>query len=157
MAGGLAVVRGGTMTDAALSGGVQEVGGVGPARADGTIIAAGGKQIVAVEGIASGTSVLSGGTIVFAGGTVNGLSVKSGAAIDLTGLTFSRGGTVQFVENAAHTSGTLTVTEGGTKQTLTLFGQYVAAGFSLSKDANGGTDISYKPMSAAHTPLAAHH
>jgi hypothetical protein len=42
-------------------------------------------------------------------------------------------------------------------QTVTLFGQYVAAGFSLSKDAGGGTDVHYAPVSGAHVPLAVHY
>ena len=93
---------------------------------------------------------------MFAGGSVNGLTLRKGATIDLADIDFTSSGTVSFVENPAHTSGTLTVTEGGAKQTLTLFGQYVAAGFSLSTDAGGGTEITYKPISAAHTPLAVH-
>jgi hypothetical protein len=75
----------------------------------------------------------------------------------LAALAFTSGGTVGFVENGANTSGTLTVTDGAIKQTVTLFGQYVAAGFSLSKDSNGGTGVHYAPISGAHVPLAAGH
>jgi hypothetical protein len=49
------------------------------------------------------------------------------------------------------------VTEGAVKRSVSLFGQYVAAGFSLSKDSNGGVDINYAPVSASHVPLTAHH
>jgi autotransporter passenger strand-loop-strand repeat protein len=121
-----------------------------------TVVGAGGKEIVSANGSANGTTVLSGGTIVFDGGKVHGLSISSGATIDLANLAFS-GGTIGFAENGAHTAGTLTVTEGTVKQSVTLFGQYVAAGFSLSKDGNGGTDIHYAPISAAHVPLTGHH
>jgi autotransporter passenger strand-loop-strand repeat protein len=147
------------MTGAILSGGIQNVGGMAPtiARVNGTIVANKGQQIVYSGGIASGTTVLSGGTIVFAGGKASSLSLKNGATIDLRELAFSGADTVKFVENAAKTGGTLTVTAGGIKPVLNLFGQYVAAGFSLSTDGIGGTDVHYKPISGAHTPLAPHH
>ena len=85
------------------------------------------------------------------------LSLSGGGTIDLALIIFKKDGKVTFTENKAHTAGTLTVTEGALKQTITLFGQYVAAGFRVSKDASGGTDITYKPISATHTPLAPHH
>jgi hypothetical protein len=88
---------------------------------------------------------------------VEHLSLSSGGALDLRLITYNKSGTVSFTENKTHTAGTLTVTEGSLKQTLTLFGQYAAAGFSLSKDSGGGTAITYAPISAAHTPLALHH
>jgi hypothetical protein len=39
--------------------------------------------------------------------------------------------------------GTLTVTSGGDSMSVTLFGQYMAAGFELNSDGNGGTMITY--------------
>jgi autotransporter passenger strand-loop-strand repeat protein len=139
---GLHVGKGITLTVSALAG------------ATGTTVSNGGAEIVQSYGSATGTSVLSGGTIVFAGGAVSGLSLSSGATIDLATLAFGSAAKASFVENGAHTAGTLTVTDGALKRTVTLFGQYAAAGFSLSKDAAGGTDIHYAPVSAAHVALA---
>jgi hypothetical protein len=56
------------------------------------------------------------------------------------------------VENAAKTSGTLTITSGSLKATVTLLGQYVAAGFHLASDGAGGTAITY--AISAHTVSA---
>jgi hypothetical protein len=66
------------------------------------------------------------------------------------------GGTerLSFVENAAKTSGTLTVTEGTQKATVTLFGQYVATGFHAISDGTAGSVISYSTASASHLDLA---
>ena len=44
------------------------------------------------------------------------------------------------------TSGTLTVTEGAMKATVTLFGQYVAAGFQTITDGAVGSVISYSTV-----------
>jgi hypothetical protein len=64
--------------------------------------------------------------------------------------------TLSFVENAANTSGTLTVTRGTQTATVTLFGQFVAAGFHVASDGGGGSVISYSPAAqpAYHTDLA---
>jgi len=48
------------------------------------------------------------------------------------------------------------VTDGALKATITLFGQYVAAGFHLTHNAAGGTTITYTAP-AAHLELAGSH
>lgn len=48
-----------------------------------------------------------------------------------------------FAENKAKTIGTLTITDGKLQATVTLFGQYVAAGFNLGSDGGTGTAITY--------------
>jgi len=147
------------MIGATLSGGRQYVGNFGSpaAIAKGTVVSAGGREVVTIGGKAVGTKVMSGGTIVFAGGAVSGLSIKSGGTIDLEHLAFQKGEKLTFVENKAHTAGILKVTNGVTTQTVALFGQYVAAGFSLTRDGAGGTAIHYAPVSATHVIVAAHH
>jgi hypothetical protein len=53
--------------------------------------------------------------------------------------------------------GALTLSEGGLKVTVDLFGQYVAAGFHLAK-SGAGTAITYAtPSTSAHAELAASH
>ena len=88
------------------------------------------------------------------------LSISGFGAGDILRLaSFRAGGTerLSFAENAAKTSGTLTVTEGTQKATITLFGQYVAAGFHFAKDG-AGTAITYaKPTAAVHADLAIGH
>ena len=48
-----------------------------------------------------------------------------------------------FSSNAGHTSGTLTVTDGGQVAKLTLLGNYVASDFALSDDHHSGTFVKY--------------
>jgi autotransporter passenger strand-loop-strand repeat protein len=124
--------------------------------ASGTVVSSGGIQLVNSNGSAVGTNVMSGGEIVFNGGTVSGLSLSSGGVIDLATLAFNSSATLAFAENGAGTQGTLTVTRGGHSLAITLLGQYVAAGFSLSKDAAGATAISYTPPTS-HIEIAAGH
>jgi len=79
---------------------------------------------------------------------------------DLLRLASFRTGTAEklsFVENAAKTSGTLTITEGTQKATITLFGQYVAAGFHTISDGAAGTVITYSTASAGLPSLAPGH
>ncbi len=49
----------------------------------------------------------------------------------------------KFVENAADTSGTMTLADGAATATLTLTGNYAASGFASSTNASGMTVISY--------------
>jgi len=81
----------------------------------------------------------------------------AGDTIDLTKFAYSATGeTVGFTENAANTQGTLTVTDGTQQTSITLFGQYIAAGFSLESDGHSGTAISYTPPAGtADAPLLA--
>jgi hypothetical protein len=61
---------------------------------------------------------------------------------------------LSFVENAAKTQGTLTITDGTLHASVTLFGQYAAAGFHFASDGVVGTVITYAPPPAAHLELA---
>lgn len=75
-------------------------------------------------------------------GTVAGTN-RDGDSIDLADVAFIKGvTTVKFVENAAHTEGTLTVSDqaaGGPTVHLTLLGNYSASAFSVSADATAST------------------
>lgn len=75
-------------------------------------------------------------------GTVAGTNCD-GDSIDLADVAFIKGvTTVKFVENAAHTEGTLTVSDqaaGGPTVHLTLLGNYSASAFSVSADATAST------------------
>jgi len=125
-----------------------------------TTIFAGGLETVSNGGITSATTI-SGGTLqVMAGGSVrNGVTFADaggvlevadvaslsatisgfalGDAITLTSAAFDPAGTVTF-DNATDM---MTVTEGGTSYTLDFAGDYTEKSFQLSRDANGGTDI----------------
>ncbi len=101
-----------------------------------------------------------GGTLVLNdtadyGATIAGFGAH--AAIDLTGFKFSGKPKAAFVENASKKQGILTVTDGGQSLKITLFGQYVAAGFHLAADHATGTVVTYAAPPAAHIVLAAGH
>jgi hypothetical protein len=70
--------------------------------------------------------------------------------LDLASFKFAKTEKLTFVENKAKTSGTLTVTDGKLKATITLFGQYVAAGFHLATDGPAGTAITYAQPAVKH-------
>jgi len=125
-------------------------------RASATTISRGGVQIVNSNGSAVDTNILSGGEIVFNGGIVGSLSLSSGRLIDLAALAFNTSEKVSFTENGAGTEGALTVTSAGQNLAITLLGQYAAAGFHLSKDADGATEITYTPTISS-LDLAARH
>jgi autotransporter passenger strand-loop-strand repeat protein len=122
-----------------------------------TTVSSGGEQIVNSNGSAVDTSVLSGGEIVVNGGMVSGLSLASGALIDVPSLTFSNAISLSFIENASNTGGTLTVSFGTGTHSVDLLGQYVAGGLHLSQDTGTGTAITYAPISSASAELTASH
>jgi autotransporter passenger strand-loop-strand repeat protein len=169
---GARVAGGGTVFELAgltenvvLSGGTQFVGGSLPglpppipapvATASGTVVSAGGSEILNSNGSAVGTNVLSGGEIVFNGGQASGLSLASGAMIDLPSIAFTSSVTLRFDGSASSAGGTLTVSWGTGSQSVDLLGQYVAAGFHVSSDGTGGTLITYGSAGAALAALAA--
>jgi hypothetical protein len=142
------------------------------------VVSTGVTMLVASGGIASATILRGGAEIVSAGGTVAGtVTMSSGSDLSVaaaTGVTLSISGfgagdlfrlasfeagaseTLSFTENAAKTSGTLTVREGTQKATITLFGQYVAAGFHVTTDGAVGSVITYAPpTSPTHAPSLA--
>jgi fibronectin-binding autotransporter adhesin len=88
------------------------------------------------------------------GATITGFGAH--AAIDVTGFKFSGKPKVSFVEAASKKQGMLTLTDGSQSLKITLFGQYIAAGFHLAADGLGGTVVTYAAP-AAHIDLAAGH
>jgi len=70
------------------------------------------------------------------GVTFNGLTT-AGDAIDAVDIKFAQLSTATFTENAAHTSGVLKLSDGTHTASITLFGQYAAAGFSGQATAAG--------------------
>jgi hypothetical protein len=62
---------------------------------------------------------------------------KATGMIDLTNFTFGASLKHFFIENKAKTKGVLTITDGTLRASVTLFGQYVAAGFHFAKDGAG--------------------
>jgi hypothetical protein len=89
------------------------------------------------------------------GATISGFGAGDG--IDLTGYAFSGKPKASFVENAGKTQGVLTITDGKQTLKMTLFGQYVAAGFHLTHDSGAGTAVTYAPPPTAHLDLAVGH
>ena len=67
----------------------------------------------------------------------------SGDKIDLGHFAFGSGSTQTYTEAASHTSGTLSVVNGGNQANLTLLGSYVTSNFALSNDGAGGTLVKF--------------
>jgi hypothetical protein len=151
---GTITVQSGTVTvDGAVTGtGTAAIGATGTLRFDGAVSAG---QKVSFAGTTGGVLQLNdlvGNTLAFAG-TVSG---DSGAdEVDLTGFAISGGHTLTWAQNG--TIGTLTYIEGAEVARITLFGQFMTAGFHTADDGHGGTDISY--TAPAVTPILAgsHH
>ncbi len=141
------------------------------------LVSAGGAESVLSGGTASGTKIAGGRLTVSSGGHVGGTEtirrqrrgavgrrddrerivdhrLRQGDALDLASFGFKKTETLKFVEAASHKSGTLTVTDGALKATVTLFGQYVAGGFKLAADG-AGTAVTYVSATAAHTDVLA--
>jgi hypothetical protein len=62
---------------------------------------------------------------------------------------------ISFSESGDKTNGVLTITDGFEQASITLFGQYVAAGFHMGSDGHGGTAVTYGASSPFHIDLAA--
>jgi autotransporter passenger strand-loop-strand repeat protein len=138
------------------------------------VVSAGVTMLVDAGGTASGTILRGGTEIVSAGGAIVGTTTMSGVCdltlgarsnVPLTISGFAAGDilhfasfgfgpneAVSFVENAVNTKGTLTVTDGTLKATITLFGQYVATGFQIASDGTLGSVITNNPTAAPVTP-----
>ena len=68
-------------------------------------------------------------------GTVTGF--VHGTSIDLGAINYTTGDTqLGFVENSAHTSGILAVTDGSHTESLILMGDHTLADFTTQQDAN---------------------
>jgi len=174
--GGEIVYAGGAITTPAVSAG--GLIGIAPGiKVSGMVVGTGVTFFVSSGATASATTLRNGTEIVSAGGVVAGtvtmsgisdLSVAGTTGIALTLSGFATGDLLRladfqsmaaekltFVENGAKTRGVLTVTDGQLSATITLFGQYVAAGFHTMPDGSIGSVIQYNPISGAHQGLAA--
>jgi hypothetical protein len=67
----------------------------------------------------------------------------AGTTIDLGAFAYSATATSSFVEASSNTSGTLTITNGGSVASLTLDGRYVTTDFALSNDGTGNTFVKF--------------
>ena len=105
-------------------------------------------------------SAAGGDTFRDSASLINGDTIKgfagAGNIIDVTDLTASKL-TATFTENAAGTAGQLNLTDGTHSASITLFGQFMAAGFSGTaasagftggSDGASGTNIAYHPVVA---------
>ena len=59
-------------------------------------------------------------------------------------MAFGAGTTASYVENAANTGGTLSVTDGAHTVNIALLGQYSAGSFTTAADDTTGTLLTYK-------------
>ncbi len=156
-------------------GGIEEV--ASGISVSGLMVGAGATLVVSSGGKATNTALLqsgtedleygatAGGDVTFSknaelilGGT-SAVSLRGFGVTDRIDLHLFRSSGIQiasFKENAAKTQGTLTLVDGSLELSVTLFGQYVAAGFRLTDDGAGGTTISYK-TSAPASELALPH
>ncbi len=64
--------------------------------------------------------------------------------LDLAGLN-PASATLGFKEDPSGAFGTLTIQSGGHETSMTLLGQYAAAGFGIASDGHGGTFVDYTP------------
>ncbi len=85
------------------------------------------------------------------GGTVSGFA--TGDAIDLTDLHYANPETVTWTQNGA--SGTLTISNGTTTDSLNLAGIYSQGNFALTSDAGGGTKLVSSPTTVTLAGLNA--
>ena len=153
--GGHVVVSDTAETDSAmiLSGGLLNVAS-GAIAIDTRLI--GGTEALATGSLSSGTTTFAANatdsTLSIAAGLM--FNVSGFAATDRMDFTDLKFG-VYFKESFA--GGLLTVHEGGLADRITLFGQYVAAGFHFAADGAGGTLVTYTQPTPAHTELAPSH
>ncbi len=110
-----------------------------------------------IEGSFSQTVTFAGGagTLELAhsqayGGTVANFSLGGGTALDLEDIGYTKGvTTATFKENAAGTSGVLTVTDRTHTAKITLAGNFSSSTFTTSGDGHGGTKVVDPPASAS--------
>jgi hypothetical protein len=134
------------------------------------IVSAGGSVLRGLtlegdEAVIAGT-MWSGQTVSFTGSSgvltlynrsgfrasISGLS-HPGQKIDLGGFAYSSGETAVWSQSAA--SGTLTLSDGGETETLTLIGTYAGSDFHLATDGNGGTYVTDPRPAAGFTQAMA--
>jgi len=85
-------------------------------------------------------------------GVIRGLDDND--VIDLADIAFGNQTTVGFTPNA--NGGVLRVSDGTHTATLSLFGNYVAAGFSAASDGHGGTIVTDPPAQPSQESLNNH-
>jgi hypothetical protein len=102
---------------------------------------------------ALGGDIFKNTSTLFNGDTIMGFTAP-GDVIDVTNIGVAAMQPPVFVQNTV-ASGTLSFTDGVHNASVTLFGQFVSAGFQTATDGAGGTDITYHPPAAA-TALALH-
>ena len=147
----------------ALSGGEMFIGSA--VRNSGTLVANAGGLIVDGAVTGKGTATIAGGgqiefgaattaAINFTGtggtavfdlathvtGKISGFAL--GDLMDLTDISYGASTSLTYKSNAAHTAGTLTVTDGVNTAKLALVGDYTQSSFSIANDGSGGTLIS---------------
>ena len=117
----------------------------------------GGGAGVTLIAAASGGDLFQNTIANFNGELIGGFA-SAGNVIDVTNLVSTKIKTATFVENAAGTAGTLTLAANGQKVAISLFGQFMAAGFSgtaaqagftIGSDGANGTNVTYHPVIAA--------
>ena len=105
----------------------------------------------------SGHDTVSDATSLLNGVTIGNFATAANV-IDLTDLV-ANSTVAKFTENAAGTAGVLSLNDGSHSASITLLGQFMAAGFSGSAAAAGfsitpdgatGTKVTYTPVAAPH-------
>jgi hypothetical protein len=88
-------------------------------------------------------------------GTVSGFGAQNG--IDLSHIAFGATTTLGYAENASHTGGTLTVTDGIHAATIALLGNYMASTLVTGADGHGGTLVTEASQPDQPPPLTYPH
>ena len=115
------VLSTGVASDTTLSSGGYEVLSTGSAQSIGTKLLSGGFEIVSNATTATSTTVSGGGTlVVLSGGSVSGADLLSGGEVEFASLAYYGGGGTQDMVSVDPTTGLLTVTEGGTSQSIQI-------------------------------------
>lgn len=139
--------RGGFVMDTSVGRGAQLTVDSGSTAVN-TTISGGTMEVAAGATAHTVTFVTSGGKLV-EGGLPSSLQLHGFDETDRLDFQVvdSREAKVSFKENAKGTAGVLTVSDGTHTASVTLFGQYVAAGFHKFGDGvEGGTLVFYKPV-----------
>jgi autotransporter passenger strand-loop-strand repeat protein len=175
LGGGSLIVSGGS------AGGTIDSGGkavVNKGALQGATIEAGATAVILSGGTAENITLSGGQETIRSGGLIRGETTFGakgvlhyyGAALsaefagfaasdrfDLASFAFDKSETLSFVENSLKTRGTLTVSDGAMKATITVFGQYVAAGFHIATDHVAGSVITYSPPTSSTQIIALKH
>jgi hypothetical protein len=115
----------------------------------------GGAGNLAMVGSSAGNDTFKNPSTLFNNDTIEGFG-PNGDVIDLTDFS-PTSVSLGFTENTAMTAGTLNVTDGIHSAAITLFGQFVAAGFHTAADSGGvGTAITYQTPTLMYTLAIPH-